>query len=152
MELQKMKAVIVTPPVAIVDNAAAATTAIDTFGCEEVAIYVVFGAMDIAVTDMKVRESDASNMGSPNDITGLVWGTSTNPDSGATSSVPIGTSDNTIWAAFIKLGNGRKRYIDIEITLGDGSAGTYATAIAILKPKVAPSTAALRGLSQNLIA
>jgi hypothetical protein len=47
--------------------------------------------------------------------------------------------------------HGRKRYILPVITMGNGSTGGFVSCIAILsKGKIAASTAALRGFTQNL--
>jgi len=81
--------------------------------------------------------SDASNMGSPTTIAtgGTDFALATAAD-----------SDNDIHAFEVDL-IGRKRYIDFEITGGDGSAGTYLTVIAILsRPAESPNSAADRGV------
>ncbi len=143
------KVVALTPPAAIVDNAAFTTTALDTLGFRDAEIYVLFGAMDIATTVCKVQESDASDMTGAADITGCVCGTSTN-DTGSTSTLPSATADNTLVKFEIPLA-GRKRYLDLCVTGGDGSAGTYMTAWAVLKnPEVAPTLAAGKGCAQVL--
>ena len=143
------KIVGITPPAAIVDNAAFTTGAVDTLGFRYAEIYVYFGAMDIAATVCKVRESNSSDMSSPGDVTGCVCGTSTN-DSGSTSTLPSATSDNTFIKFEIDL-KGRKRYLDCEVTGGDGSAGTYMTAFAILKnPETSCDLAAAKGCAQVL--
>src|SRR5690348_6053311 len=116
------KYVAITPPAAIIDNAAATTAAVDTLGFDYAKIVVHFGAMDIAVAAMKVQESEDSGMSGAVDITGLVFGTSTNL-AGSTSSLPSASDDNHFFAFYIDL-RGRKRYLDLGLTLGDGSAGT----------------------------
>jgi hypothetical protein len=139
----------ITPPAAIVDNAAFTTAAVDTAGFRTAEIFVYFGAMDIAATVCNVRESDASNMGTPNNITGCVCGTSTNSD-GITSTLPTATSDNTLIKFEIPL-QGRKRYLDVEVTGGDGSAGTFMTAFALLSDgDNDPSSAVAKGAAQVL--
>jgi HK97 family phage major capsid protein len=122
------KVVLLTPPAAIVDNAAFTTAALDTYGFDEVEIYVAFGAMDIAVAVLKVQESDDSGMSGAADITGAILGTSAN-DTGSTSTLPSATSDNTIIKFEIDM-RGRKRYLDVSLTGGDGSAGTFAVVLA----------------------
>ena len=150
--LQQTKVVNVIPPVAIVDNASWTTTEIDTKGYDACAIYINLGASDIAMTALKVQESDTSGSGMA-DITGLVYGTSTLPtaDGGATSALPSATDDGTVFAFFISL-QGRKRYLDVVATAGDGAAGTFASGIAVLyKAEQVPTTATDRGLAANLI-
>lgn len=146
---QNTKVVNVTPPAAIIDNAAAPTAIVDTLGWGYIQWFVIFGAMDIAATVMKLTESDDSGMSGAADITGLVSGTSNNI-AGSASTLPSATDDNKVSILECDL-RGRKRYQDLSLTLGDGSAGTYVTVIAILsRPEVAPVTAAQRGAREVL--
>lgn len=143
------KLVSITPPAAIVDNAAFTTAEIDTLGFSYAIVNVYFGAMDIAMTALKVQESDTSGSGFA-DVTGLVFGTSTN-DAGSTSSLPSATSDNTIFSFFIDL-RGRKRYLDVSATGGDGTLGTYMTAwVELWRPADGVLTATEAGYSQRLM-
>lgn len=141
------KTVLLTPPAAIVDNAAFTTAALDTKGFGHAEIFVAFGAMDIAATVLKAQESDDSGMSGATDITGTVVGTDAN-DTGSTSTLPSATSDNTIFKFEIDL-KGRKRYLDLLLTGGDGAAGTFAVAWAHLheadKP---PISATEKGVAQ----
>ena len=75
--LQGVKIVSITPPAAIVDNASFTTAAVDTIGFGKVAIVFSLGATDIAMTALKLQESDDSGMSGATDITGFVVGTST---------------------------------------------------------------------------
>ncbi len=145
--MQNTKIVGITPPAAIVDNAAVTTASIDTKGWGYMTVYVYLGASDIAVSALKLQESDTD--GSYADVTGLVFGTSTNID-GSTSAVPSSTDDNKFFAFDVNL-VGRKRYFDLVLTGGDGSSGAYFTAWAILsRPKDSPVTAAERGCDEIL--
>lgn len=150
--LQNCKVVNVTPPAAIVNNAAFSTTTIDTKGYDAVAIYFALGATDVAMAALKVQESDDSGMSGAADITGLVYGTSTNPDTETTSALPTGTDDNKVFGFFVDL-KGRKRYLDVSATAGNGSTGTFGSCIAVLyKAEQVPTTATGRGLGANLLA
>lgn len=150
IENQNQKIVVLTPPAAIVDNAAFTTATLDTLGWAYCTIYCVFGAMDIAMAALKVQESNDSGMSGAADVTGLVYGTSALADSTTTSSLPSATSDNTVFAFDISL-NGRKRYLDVSATGGDGSAGTYLTIFAVLsRGKEVPNSASERGLAAVL--
>lgn len=141
-----------TPPGAIVDDAAYTTTALDTAGWSHVDIYVGIGATDIAMAALKVQESDDSGMSSPADITGCVAATSTLPESGATSVLPTADHDNTFHVFSIPT-MGRKRYFDLVATAGDGTAGTYLTAFAVLsKGDYTTVNASDRGITQHFIA
>jgi hypothetical protein len=143
--LQNVKVVNVTPPAAIKDNASFATTTIDTLGFNKVAIYFALGATDIAMTALKVQESDDSGMSAAADITGAVYGATGAP------ALPSADDDNKIFGFFIDL-KGRKRYLDVVATAGDGSAGTFGACTAHLyNPLTTEDNATQRGLAANLI-
>lgn len=143
--LQNVKVVNVTPPAAIKDNASFATTTIDTLGFNKVAIYFSLGATDIAMTALKVQESDDSGMASAADITGAVYGASGAP------ALPSATDDDKIFGFFIDL-KGRKRYLDVVATAGDGAAGTFGACTAHLYNSfTTEDNATQRGLAANLI-
>lgn len=146
-QLQNTKLVSITPPAAIVDNASYTTSSIDTQGWDYMQVVVYLGATDIAMTALKLQESDTD--GSYADVTGLVFGTSSNI-AGSTSTLPSATDDNKFFVFDVDL-RGRRRYFDLVATAGDGTAGTFLTAFAILsRGKDQPITAAERGASQIL--
>ena len=150
--LQQTKLVSITPPAAIVDNAAYTTAAIDTFGFNKLKVVVYLGATDIAMTTLKLTESDDSGMSGAADITGCVFGTSTNPDTGTTAALPTADDDNKFFVFFVDL-KGRKRFIDLSATAGNGAAGTFLCAWAELSDALnVPHTATERGAAANLIA
>lgn len=133
----KVKYVAVTPPAAIVDNAAFVTAAIDTKGFAWLTILVIFGAIDIAPASASIRQSDASNMSSPSNIAvgGTDFALATATD-----------SDNLFHVFEINL-LGKKRYIDFEITGGDGAAGSYISVVGILsRGAEAPDSVSERGV------
>lgn len=145
-QIQDVNYVNVIPPVAIKDNTSWTTTQIDTKGYNYCTIVVTLGASDIAMAALKVQESDTdgSNFG---DVTGLIYGTSTDALSGSTSALPTASDDNKIFVFEINL-DGRKRYLDLVATAGNGTAGTYAAAIAILsRASNAPRTATERNVT-----
>ncbi len=125
---QLAKWVNVTPPAAISDNTAFTTNELDTLGWDYLEIAVILGATDIAMAELKVQESDTSGSGHA-DITGLVFGTSNKID-GNKSALPSATDDNKIFLCQIDLRK-RKRYIDVSAKSGDGTSGTYLSAVAI---------------------
>jgi hypothetical protein len=140
----EQKVVAVTSPGAIVDNAAFTTATIDTLGFRYLTIIVLLGALDIALAALKLRESDASDMSGAVDVAGADF-------SVAPATLPAATDDNKLYAIHVNL-NGRQRYLDLSMTGGDGTAGTYATAIGILsRASEAPSSADGRGYAQELI-
>lgn len=136
----------VTYPAAIVDNASWTTVEIDTVQSgvkyNYADIYVMFGAMDIAVTAFKVQESDTSGSGFA-DVTNAVGGTD--------FTLPSATSDNTLWCIRLDLRK-RKRYLDLVLTGGDGAAGTYAAAWVVLsRGNETPVNATAHGLATEII-
>lgn len=149
--LQNAKIVPVTNPAAIVNNASFTTATIDTLGYDKLFVIWQLGATDIAMTALKLTESNDSGMSGATDITGAVYGTSTNPDTGATSALPSATDDNKAFGFFVDL-KGRKRYIDVVATAGNGSTGTFASSVALLyNGDVTTDNATERNLAANLI-
>lgn len=142
------KYVSITPPAAISDNATLTTGEIDTLGWSTLDIIVYEGATDIAMAALSVTQSDTSGSGHAA-ITGLVWGTSTNID-GSTSALPSATDDNLFQVAQIDL-KGKKRYIDVTATTGDGAAGTFIAILGRLsRPQVSPASASEAGCNEIL--
>lgn len=142
------KVVSITPPAAISDNATLTTAEIDTAGWGMLDIIVYEGATDIAMAALSVTQSDTSGSGHAA-VTGLVWGTSTNID-GGTSALPSATDDNLFQIAQIDL-KGKKRYIDVTATTGDGAAGSFVTILGILsRPQVSPTSASEAGANEIL--
>ena len=141
------KALNTSPPVAIIDNASASTTEIDTQGFDYCIVFCWLGATDIAMTSLQCTESDTAGSGHAA-VTGLVYGTSSSI-TGSTSSLPAADEDNGIFAFEIDL-LGRKRYLDVTATCGNGDAGTFVTVNAILlRAQDAPdaNSATERGLT-----
>lgn len=142
-QLEAQKFVAITPPAVIVDNAAFVTATIDTLGWDECLITAFFGAMDIAMSALKVRESDASDMSGAVDIADSDFSVAAN------GTLPSATADNTARRWHVRCGGQRKRYLDVVAIGGDGSAGTYMTSWADLgKGKSVPTTAAQRGAGE----
>lgn len=143
-EAMKQKAVAITNPGAIVDNAAFTTAIIDTRGFAFLTIIVVLGALDIAVAAFKLQESNDSGMAGAADVSGADFSVSP-------ATLPAATDDNKLYAIQVNL-KGRKRYLDLTLTGGDGTAGTYAAAIALLsEASEVPASATDRGFAQELI-
>lgn len=141
--LETSKVVLVTPPGAIVDNAAFTTAAVDTRGFRRCTFLVSFGAMDIAVAAFKLQESDDDAVADAYvDVAGA--------DFSIDGTLPSATKDDTMYAIRVDL-RGRERYLNLSLTGGDGTLGTYATVHAVLEdPEITPSTAAGRGLEAEL--
>lgn len=145
---QLPKFVNVTPPAAVYDNASCTTTSIDTQGYDWCRVIVQLGALDIAMTALKVGESDTD--GSFSDVTGLVFGTSTN-SAGSTSALPTASDDNDVFVFDIDL-RGRKRYLDVTATCGNTSTtGTYVSILAeLFRGEKQPASATEAGVNQIL--
>jgi hypothetical protein len=146
--LQNTKYVNLIPPVARLDNGSYTTTQVDTLGYDYATFVVNLGATDIAMTALKVQESDTDGSNFA-DVPGAVYGTSTNI-AGSTSALPTATDDDDIFLIEVDL-RGRKRYLDLVATAGNGTAGTFASGVCILsRASNAPVTAAERGCNQIL--
>ena len=142
---QNKKQGIITAPAAKVKNASFTTLAVDTLGFSKLAIYAILGDTDIAMTALKLQESDDSGMSGATDITGSIYGATGAP------ALPTATDDNKIFAFFVDL-KGRKRYIDLVATAGNGSTGTFLCATYELGVgNETTDTAAERGLAANVI-
>ena len=135
-DLLNAKFVEVIRPSTIVDNASFTTTEIDTLGFGYATFVFSFGTADIAMVALKLQESDTSGSGMA-DIPGTIVGTSASIQ-GTSTTLPSATDDGKIWILQADL-RGRKRYLDLLATAGDGSAGTYASCVCILtKAQQAP--------------
>lgn len=137
-------------PQAIQTAGAVTTIEIDTAGYDYLELALMLGATDGALTTCKLSESDTTGQTtSGTDITGLVFGTSTN-SAGSTSAVPSATDDNKVFLFNVDL-KGRKRFLYLQIVVGTASTGAYLAALARLsKGEIAPSSAAGMGASQVL--
>lgn len=142
--LNNAKFLPVIAPAAIVDNASWTTNEIDTLGYDYLTVVVHVGATDIAMAALKLQSSNTSGSGFA-DVDGLDVDGDTDAF-GATAALPSGTDDNSLIVFQVDLKVGNKRYWDLVATAGDGSTGTFASAIAILtEGEVAPTTAATMG-------
>lgn len=145
IDVLNQKIVGLTPPAVIVDNAAFTTATLDAVDAGWVTFIVYLGALDIAPAVFKLQESDDSGMSGATDVPGADFSVSP-------ATIPAATDDNLFFAVQVNM-LGRKRYLDLSLTGGDGSAGTYAVVLAILsRMQTTPSTAAGRGFSQELFA
>lgn len=132
----------------VLDNATATSYVIDTAGVDYVNIDVVIGTTDVALTALKVQESDvatdSTTLDTGADITGLVYGASGAP------ALPTGTDDNKIFSFEINT-QGRKRYLQLVAVAGNGTTGV-AIAAHYNANKVAnqPLTNASKGIAAAL--
>ncbi len=126
---QAAKYVTAIAPAAILDNTSASATAIDCIGYSHLEIPIQLGATDIDVTVLKLEESDASGSGYA-DISGATFSAGSNVD-GVTLALPSATDDNQPHVFQVNL-VGRKRYIRVVCTFGNGSVGGFVAATARL--------------------
>lgn len=146
IDLQNVKYVPVIKPGVIVDNddfvgarGDGAPIAIDTAGWDYAMIVVQLGATDIAIADMGLFEYDTDTPASATEIAAAAFDATGNPG------LPADDDDNKAAVWFVDLRK-TKRYIYIDLTAGNGTAGTYAAAFAVLsRGAEAPTTAATRG-------
>ena len=141
--LQAAKYLQVIAPVAIVDNASWTTVEIDTLDYDHCTIIFNLGATDIAMAALNVTQSDSAGSGHAL-ITGCDADGGTDIE-GTTTALPSATDDDTLCVFQIDL-KGKKRYLDLVATAGDGAAGSYGSAVAILtRAANAPTTVAASG-------
>lgn len=146
---QYQKLVNLTPPAAIVNNASLTVAALDTLGWDYAQIDVILGATDIALTALKLTESDDNS--SYTDVPLSIYGTSNN-SGGSASTLPAATDDNGIFGWHVQLTGQRKRYLKAVVTIGNGSTGAFANVLGILsRAQQAPNTMAKRGFVQDMI-
>ena len=149
--LQHCKYQEVIRPVAIVDDGSWTTVSIDTAGYDWCTLVFHLGTSDIAVAALKVQESDDDGSSDTYaDVTGTVVGTAVDI-TGTTSALPSATDDGQLVVWHINTRN-RERYLDLVATAGDGTAGSFASAIAILSQgDHSIDTATLSGVSHEFV-
>ena len=134
-ELQNAKYVACIPPAAILDNSSATTVEIDTLDASYLTVVVTLGATDIALTALKLQDSDTTGSGHA-DVTGADFDGGLDTD-GGTLALPSATDDNQVCVFQVNL-VGKKRFFEIVATFGDGAAGGYISAVAILSRNNGP--------------
>lgn len=146
--IENFKLVAVTPPAAIVDAADLVTAELDTKGWDHARFIVQLGATDIEMTTLQVTESDVSGSGH-SAVDGAVFGTS--PDlEGNVSALPSDTDDNGFFVVDLDL-RGRKRFLDIDATVGDGATGAFVVILAELyRGEALPTSVAGHGAAGML--
>lgn len=150
IDLQSTKLWLATPP-ELKDNAAFTSYALNTSGYDYVRYIIAVGAIDIDMVTLKLQESD-DNI-TYTDVPGSIFGTSTVPaiDLGGVAALPSIASADSLFSIFVNL-KGRKKWLQIVATGGNGAVGTYMCVIAELsRAEHSPRTAAERGLQAQLI-
>ncbi len=143
IDAKNQKIVGITSPAAVVDNAAFTTNTIDTRGFRYITIVLILGALDVALAACKLREGNLADMSDAVDVAGADF-------AAAPNALPSATDDNKQYAIQVDM-RGRKRYLDLSLTGGDGTVGTYATAFAILsRAETMPSSPSDRGFAGEI--
>lgn len=139
------KLVQIIAPQVIADNAewvgskGSTPVEVDTKGFRFARIIVMLGATDITMSVLKLWECDTAG-GTYAAVTGGDF----------TAALPSDTDDNKFFAINVNL-RARKRFLELEATAGNGSAGTYLVAWAELsRAEEIPNTAAERGITTEL--
>ncbi|XZE44017.1 hypothetical protein SH467x_003602 [Pirellulaceae bacterium SH467] len=147
-QLLNCKYVEVIRPGAIVDNASFSTTVVDTMGWGFATFIFHLGTTDIGITALNLQESSESGANFV-DVDGLDVNGDLNIDDIA-AVLPSATDDGKIFVLQCDLRH-RLRYLDLVATMGDGSAGGYASCVCILTyPKIAPITMSGMGAEEIL--
>lgn len=146
IDAQNQRVLVPKFPGILIDNAAVTITAVDTqylgVKYDYVEFLLILGATDIALTVVKLTESDDDS--SYSDVSGTTFGAGTAP------ALPTATDDNKIWAIRVDARH-RKRYLKLAVTVGDGTVGGYVVVVALLsRAKETPNTATKRGLAAEL--
>lgn len=132
-------------PTAIVNSASFAIVTpgyIDTFGFSSARFDVTLGALDIALTALKVQEADDHSTWT--DVPGADF-------SVAPATLPSATDHNNAFSIAIPVNGLRKRYMKLIATIGTGATGGFLTCLVTLSnPLNAPYNATTRGFTQEL--
>lgn len=117
------------PPGAIKDNAAFTSNVLDKAelipqDAKGVLFLVQLGATDIAMAALKVMQSDTLTNGttlggSPAEVHDVV-------------TKPGEDDDNGLFAIYVPIAKWTERYLQLQASAGNGSAGTYLSALAIV--------------------
>lgn len=124
---------------------------VDTLGWGRCDIYVLIGATDIAMAALGVFEGPAAASGADDGTYSAVTAATFGGSTGATR-LPQAGDDNLVWHVSLDLTE-RERFLALDATAGDGTAGTFSAAFAILsEPNEHPNSATERGATGEIYA
>jgi hypothetical protein len=124
-------------PQARLNNGSFTVASVDRKDFDYATLEVVLGATDVALTTLKLQESDDNS----------TWSDVTGGDFSISGTLPTSSSSNTLWGWDIDL-RGRKRYLRPVITVGSGTLGAFLAAVFKLgRAEEAPYSAATRNLA-----
>lgn len=112
----------------VLDNGAASSNVVDVSDCKDVLFLVELGAIDVAATVFKVMESDTKTNAT------TLGGTPTEVVDITDTDTPGASDDNQTWVIRVQCNGQRKRYIQLQLTAGDGTNGIAVSASAIKRP------------------
>jgi len=149
--LGQIRTVFLIDPQAIKDNAdfvggkdstpATCDTCPDGIKYEAARGVVRFGSIDATIANMNWYESDDDS--TYTEIAGLDW-------TADAAAVPGAGSDNLTFTSLIDLRD-KKRYLQLDLTAGDGATGTYAIAfVDLARGAQVPATDTARNVSESL--
>ncbi len=131
-----IKYVALVEPQARINNTAVTVSSVDRHGFDYANIEAIVGANDIGFTIFKLQESDDNTN----------WADVINGDYSVGTLLP-GNTPNVIYGWNVDL-RGRKRYLRIAATVGNGASGLYLTVVAMLsRAEQEPFTAASGNLA-----
>lgn len=141
IDTQAQRFVPVINPAAIVNNASLVSILLDTKDYDYLTQLLHLGATDVALTALKLQETDNADGTGLTDIPGADFSLTT---------LPSATDDGHLFGIHVNLID-RKRYVKLVATVGNGTAGAFASALAVLsRARTVPSDAASRGLAGEL--
>lgn len=142
-----IKTVQVIQPQAIKDDADfvggkdATPVSVDTAGWDYARVVYAIGSIDATIANMNVYDSDDDS--TYTEIAGLDFVNDA-------SAAPGASDDNTLYACFIDLRD-KKRYLQLDLTAGNGAAGTFAVAhVDLFRASTHPNSASERGFGEEL--
>ena len=119
----------VIAPAAIVDNAAFTSNVINlasdaVAGAKFLAFAVQLGAIDAGLAVFRVQESDTLTNAT------TLGGAAADVLDVTESVTPGASDDNKVYLVTVDLRAPRKQFLQLQVTAGDGGAGTYLSALA----------------------
>jgi hypothetical protein len=147
IQLQAIKLARLVDPGVVKNNAAFTSQVVDGIGADYASLIAYLGTTDIGLTALKVQESDDNSTWT--DVSGTDFSNSSNLDwSGNALALPSNSNGTSFYAIQLDL-RVRKRYLKLVATGGNGTNGTYMTALALLgRLEECPKTAATAGAQQ----
>ena len=141
IQAQNVKKAQLIRPGAIVNNTSWTSQNVDTLGFTYATLCFQLGALDAAITALKVQHSED---GSTN------WGDISGADFSA-STLPSATDDNGFFSVYVNLHN-KRRYLRCVATIANGATGGYLSAHCDLSgATICPSSASERGNTGELL-